>query len=105
MNILIGLHIVITLMLIAIILLQKGESGGLVPSSQGSMFTARGSANFLTKLTGIIAALFFANCIIMTIFSSYRVRKDDVMAQVSAESPSKAKVVSTAQKTAPKPKK
>ena len=91
MNILIGLHIVITLMLIATILLQKGESGGLMPSSQGSMFTARGSANFLTKITGILAALFFGNCIVMTIFSSYYVKKSDVMAQVSTESPSFAK--------------
>jgi preprotein translocase subunit SecG len=86
MNILIGLHILITLLLIGTILLQKGESGGLMPSSQGSMFTARGSANFLTKITGIIAALFFGNCIIMTIFSSYHVKKEDVLAKVAAES-------------------
>ena len=86
MNILIGLHILITLLLIGTIFLQKGESGCLMPSSQGSMFTARGSANFLTKITGIIAALFFCNCIIMTIFSSYHVKKADVLAQVVSES-------------------
>lgn len=93
MNILIGLHILITLLLIGTILLQKGESGGLMPSSQGSMFTARGSANFLTKITGIVAALFFGNCIVMTIFSSYQVRKSDVLAHVAAESAPAAKTV------------
>lgn len=99
MNILIGLHILITLLLIGTILLQKGESGGLMPSSQGSMFTARGSANFLTKITGIIAALFFGNCILMTIVSSYHVKKADVLAQISAESTPTAKKVEPSKKT------
>lgn len=92
MNILIGLHIIITLMLIGTILLQKGESGGLMPSTMGNMFTARGSANFLTKITGTLAALFFGNCILMTIIASYHVRKTDVIAQVAAETAPSDKV-------------
>ena len=97
MNILIALHILITFALIGVILLQKGESGGLMQSSQGSMFTARGSANFLTKITGILATLFFGNCIIMTIVSSHQVKKADILekAMPAKISPVKAEPAKT----------
>lgn len=77
MNILIVIHLLITLALIGTVLLQKGESGGLMQNSQGSMFTARGSANFLTRITAVLAALFFGNCILMTFIASYQVKKTD----------------------------
>ena len=51
-------HSIFVLLLIAVVLFQKGESGGFV-SSQNSMVSARGAKSFLTRTTGILAGLFF----------------------------------------------
>ena len=78
MNILLVVHIIITVLMIGIILLQKSEGGGLgsASSSSGNAFSARGAANFLTRTTAILATIFMAMCIIMTIISHHTVTKD-----------------------------
>jgi preprotein translocase subunit SecG len=44
--------------LVTVILMQRSEGGGLVASSGGSLMTARGAADFLTRATGILGTLF-----------------------------------------------
>lgn len=78
MTLLLVLHAFITLALIGVILLQRSEGGGLGlggSSSSGSMFTARGAANLLTRATGVLAALFIANCLLMGVISKNHVRE------------------------------
>ncbi|MHA1558365.1 MAG: preprotein translocase subunit SecG [Alphaproteobacteria bacterium] len=76
MAFLLTIHIFVTLSLIGIILLQRGDtSGGILGSGSQKMFSARGASNFLTKLTAILAALFIANCILMTMFTSASIRQ------------------------------
>ena len=60
------LHLFVTISLIGTILIQQSEGGGLGigGSSQSALFTARGSANFLTKITGILATIFIINCLV-----------------------------------------
>lgn len=68
-------HVFITVAMITVILLQKGETGGLMSSYNTGLFTAKGSANFLTRITAILATIFILNCIAMTILSSQQARK------------------------------
>ena len=70
-NILIVAYLLIVLALIAVILLQRSEGGGLGmgTSSNNGLISVRGSANLLTRTTGILAALFFATAIGLTILS------------------------------------
>lgn len=69
-NVLIVAYLLIVLALIAVILLQRSEGGGLgMGTSAGGIMTARGSANLLTRTTGILAALFFATAIGLTILN------------------------------------
>ena len=44
--------------LVTVILMQRSEGGGLVASSSGSLMTARGAADFLTRATAVLATLF-----------------------------------------------
>ena len=45
--------------LVFVILIQRSEGGGLgVGGSPGGLMSARGAANFLTRLTAILATLF-----------------------------------------------
>lgn len=69
-NVLIVAYLLIVLALIGVILLQRSEGGGLgMGSNSGGLMTARGSANLLTRTTAILAALFFATAIGLTILS------------------------------------
>ena len=71
MAVLLTLHIIITLSMIGVILLQKSDGGSALMGggSSSSMFSARGVANLLTHATSILAALCIANCILMTSLS------------------------------------
>ncbi len=80
MNLLLTLHILITFSLIGVILLQRSEGGGGLLGNSGSgagnnMFTARGAANLLTRITAVLAVVFIGNCILMTIITSSQIRK------------------------------
>ena len=77
MNLLLFLHAFITLSLIGVILIQRSEGGGLGiggGGNSGSMFTARGASNLLTRITAVLATLFIGNCLLMTIITSSQVR-------------------------------
>src|ERR1700692_1019195 len=58
MLIVIVIHLMLVLGMIAVVLLQKPEGGGLVSSTSGFM-TGRGTANVLTRTTALLAVGFF----------------------------------------------
>ncbi len=95
MNTLLTIQIFITLALIGVILLQRSEGGALGMgggNSSSSMFTARGSANLLTRVTGVLAALFMGNCLLMTVINSNAIKNQTKIieqAPAPAETPSK----------------
>lgn len=62
-TVLLVVHLLITVALIAVILLQRSEGGALGiggggGGAGGGMFTARGTANALTRATAVLAAGF-----------------------------------------------
>ncbi|MBM4361615.1 MAG: preprotein translocase subunit SecG, partial [Deltaproteobacteria bacterium] len=71
---LLGLHIFCALMLILIILLQPGKSGGLTAALGGAgtqqVFGGRGAGNFLTRGTWGLAITFFLTSMILAYASS-----------------------------------
>lgn len=79
MNILLIIHILITLALIGVILIQRSEGGGLAgmggSNPTGGLFSARGAANLLTRATGILATLFFVNCLLMGALSKNQISR------------------------------
>lgn len=70
-NVLIVAYLLIVVAMIAVILLQRSEGGGLGMGTSGSngLISVRGSANLLTRTTAILAALFFASAIALTILA------------------------------------
>lgn len=70
-TVLIVAHLFIVVALIAVILLQRSEGGalGIGGGGGGGLMSARGSANLLTRTTAILAALFFATSIGLTVLS------------------------------------
>ena len=69
---LLTLHVIVSLLLIAVILLQPGSKGGGLGASFGggganSAFGAQGSAPFLAKFTYWLAAGFMATSLVIEI--------------------------------------
>ena len=48
--------------LVGVILMQRSEGGGLVASSGGSLMTARGAADFLTRATAVLGTTLITGC-------------------------------------------
>ena len=73
-TIILTIHIVLAFCIICAVLLQKSEGGGLgiggSGSSGGGFMTARGTANFMTKLTAFLGACFFLTSIVLALLSS-----------------------------------
>ncbi len=71
-TVLIVIHLLIVVALIVTVLLQRSEGGALgIGGGSNSFFTGRGQANVLTRATAILAFLFFASSLGLTIHASY----------------------------------
>lgn len=73
MEIVLALHLVITVALIAVVLLQRSEGGALGigggGGGGGGMVSARGAANALTRTTTILGGCFFLTSILLTLMA------------------------------------
>ena len=62
-NVVVVVHVLIALAIIGLVLLQHGKGAdmgsGFGGGSSGSLFGATGSANFLSRITAVLATLFF----------------------------------------------
>lgn len=112
-SLLIGLQVVAAIAIIVLVLLQhgKGADAGAAFGSgaSGTVFGARGSSTFLSRLTGILAAVFFLNSLALAYFSAHTGAGGSVVDQPGAQQivsgPSKSvPATTTAPKTAPAPK-
>ena len=72
-EVLLAIHLMIATALVVIILLQRSEGGGLGigggGGGMGGFMSARGTANLLTRATGILAACFFATSLTLAILA------------------------------------
>ncbi len=69
-NILLTINVVLALILVILVLIQKSEGGALgIGLSQDSFMISRTAGDFLTKSTGIVAALFIICSLSLTIIS------------------------------------
>ncbi len=73
LNILLGVIIVVCVALGALILIQRSEGGalGMSGGGPGAFMTARGTGDFLTRTTWVLAGVFFTLCLAMTLISSH----------------------------------
>lgn len=90
-TILLVVHVMLGLGLIAVILLQQG-TGATAGAAFGSgasstVFGARGSASFLTRATGIMALVFFANSFLLAFLAKDQLVPKSIVEQSLGEIP------------------
>ncbi len=87
-SVLLAVHIVLSLLLIGIILIQQGKgatAGAAFGSGASStVFGSRGSASFLTRTTSILATLFLANSLLLAYLYGQALDETSILDQVSA---------------------
>ncbi len=68
------LHVIVCLMLMLVVLIQPGKSGGLGAALGGAgaqqIFGGRGAGNFLTRTTWIAATVFFLTSVTLAYLST-----------------------------------
>ena len=72
-TVVIVVHLMLVAALIAVVLLQKSEGGGLGMggSGGGGFMSSRGTANLLTRTTGILAVGFFITSLFLSWLAGY----------------------------------
>jgi len=79
-QVIIVVHLMIVIAMIGIILLQRSEGGGLGIGSTGGFMSSRGTANVLTRATAILAALFFATSLLLSILAGIERKPSSIIA-------------------------
>ncbi len=69
-NIFLTINVILAIILVVLVLIQKSEGGALgIGVSQDNFMFSRSAGDFLTKTTGIVAALFIICSLALTIIS------------------------------------
>src|SRR6185312_2458645 len=72
LNLLVGVQMLAAIAMVGLILLQHGKGADMGAAfgsgSAGSLFGASGSANFLSRTTAVLAAVFFACTLMLAYF-------------------------------------
>lgn len=63
--VLLVIHVGVTAAMIVVILLQRSEGGGLGMGRTDALFSVRGQANVLSRMTAIFAGIFFFLSLVM----------------------------------------
>ena len=70
-TVIIVVHLMIVATLIATVLLQKSEGGGLGVGGGAGFMSSRGTANLLTRTTAVLAVGFFITSLLLSWLASY----------------------------------
>ena len=78
------IYVLVALAIVGLVLLQHGKGADVGAAfgsgASGSLFGASGSANFLSRATAILAAVFFLTSLGLTYFSGRKTEHKGVMA-------------------------
>jgi preprotein translocase subunit SecG len=102
------LHVLTAVSVIGLVLMQHGKGADMGAAfgsgTAGSLFGSSGSANFLSRATALLAAVFFATSLALTYFSYQHGTKSGVMdRQVIEQKSAPTTAAPQAPSAAPKP--
>ena len=101
------LHVAAALCVIGLVLLQHGKGADMGAAfgsgSAGSLFGSSGSANFLSRTTAVMAAVFFVTSLGLTYVASHKGRPEGVMSTHQEAPVEPAKAIPAPTSTAPAP--
>ena len=106
-NLVVIVQVISALVIIALVLLQHGKGADMGAAfgsgASGSLFGATGSSNFMSKSTGVAAAVFFTSTLILAGYASKGTSgvSGGVMERAAAQKAAPAAIPTTAPAVAP----
>jgi preprotein translocase subunit SecG len=85
-TVVIVVHLMIVAVLIATVLLQKSEGGGLGMGGGAGFMSSRGTANLLTRTTAILAVGFFVTSLFLSWLASYNRAPTSILGAPASQS-------------------
>jgi preprotein translocase subunit SecG len=85
-TVVIVIHLMIVATLIATVLLQKSEGGGLGVGGGAGFMSSRGTANLLTRTTAVLAVGFFATSLFLSWLASYDRKPNSIIGTPASQS-------------------
>ena len=86
-TVVIVIHLMIVATLIATVLLQKSEGGGLGVGGGAGFMSSRGTANLLTRTTAVLAVGFFLTSLLLSWLASYNRTPTSIIDPASQSQP------------------
>ncbi len=86
-TILLVILVIVAIAMIAAVLIQRSEGGALGIGGPGAMFSARGSANFLTRFTAVLAAAFMILSLVLAVLTTRSDNSESVLESVEVSPP------------------
>jgi len=94
-TVVIVIHLMVVVAMIGLVLLQKSEGGGLGMGGGGGFLSSRGTSNVLTRSTAILAAVFFATSLTLSILAGMQRRPASILPGTTAPTNQPARPGST----------
>ena len=78
-TVVIVVHLMAVVTMVGLVMLQKSEGGGLGMGGGSGFLTSRGTSNVLTRGTAILAAVFFATSLLLSIIAGIQRRPTSIL--------------------------
>jgi len=89
-SVVLTVHILVALAIIGLVLMQHGKGADMGAAfgsgASGSLFGATGSANFLSRTTGVLAAVFFVTSLTLAYVASNKPKTTGSVMQETVQS-------------------
>ena len=79
------IHIIISIAIVGLVLMQRSEGGGLGIGGGNNFMSARGTADFLTRATTLLAIVFFCTSILLAMIAGYGKKTNSIVDEVSQD--------------------
>ena len=82
-SLLLSFHVVTAILIVVLILLQKGKGADMGSAfgagASGTLFGSKGSANFLSRSTAVLATIFFITSLTLAYLNKGSVQTDSIL--------------------------
>ncbi|MHB8454220.1 MAG: preprotein translocase subunit SecG [Acidiferrobacterales bacterium] len=89
-DLLLIVHVLVAIGIVGLVLIQQGKGADMGAAfgsgASQTLFGARGSATFLSRMTAVLATIFFLTSLVLTVVYTHEVRTKSVTQEVPANS-------------------
>ena len=87
-SLLLSFHVITAILIVVLILLQKGKGADMGSAfgagASGTLFGAKGSANFLSRTTAVLATVFFITSLTLAYLNKGTTVSESVLDQIES---------------------